>query len=171
MVTPGMAECYGSTSVPRLVHVRASQIRLLNAALLLTALLSGCSHRHHASPRPDATSPNPRSTAAAVTPAIPPLTPSQAATLAKNLTAGTPSGLQHALDLPAGQPLDPGAAAQFAAVGPITMNVTTFHTIDATHASVDGSVAHPRTGGSGTWHFLLTVVGGRWKISDAEPAS
>lgn len=152
--------------------MRARPTRLLSATLLLTALLlSGCGHKHHASPKSGATSSNTTSTAAVATPAIPALTPSQAATLSRYLTAGTISGLHRALDLPAGQRLDPGAAAQFAAVGPITLDVITFHAIDATHASVDGSVAHPRTGGSGTWHFLLTVVSGQWKISDAEPAS
>lgn len=160
--SPGCSRQRGWSPAPTLVVI----------ALLLTA---GCGHKHHtsqAAPPSDSTTAGPGSGSAATAhTSIPALTPSRAAALAKDLTSGTTTGIGQALDVPAGQQLDPGAAAQFASVGPITINAATFRPVDSTHGTADGTVAHPVAGGPGTWRFAFVVVSGQWKIADAEPAS
>jgi len=138
-------------------------VPLLAAASLFTACTS-----HHASaagPTSAATGPGP---AAGSTPA--PLNSSQASVLAKNLAAGTDTGLRAAIVLPSGQPLDTAAAAQLQAAGPITFAPGTFHRLGARDATVAGTMAHPPAGQPARWTFTLAYVGGQWKVLDAEPA-
>jgi hypothetical protein len=102
-------------------------------------------------------------------PVVPPLTTARASELAANLGKGTDDGLRAAIVLPSGQPLDPAVAQQFAALGPITFDLSTFQRLDATSATVVGQVAHPPAGVPGTWTFTLVYVDSTWKLLDARP--
>src|SRR5262245_35300609 len=81
--------------------------------------------------RPPATSPpQPTVVASSTAPVAPPLTTARASELAASLGKGTDDGLRAAIVLPSGQPLDPAAAQQFAALGPITFDLSTFQRLD-----------------------------------------
>ncbi len=129
--------------------------------------LAACTHSTHhvaviVSARPSSPGPAP-------VPSAPPLTGQQATALAQQLTAGTEAGLRSALAIPPGQSIDPAAAAQLGAIGPITFDLSTFHYIDQNNATVVGTVAHPPAGTSPTWTFTLTYVSSVWKLVDGQP--
>lgn len=99
----------------------------------------------------------------------PAITVTQANSLSAALTSGSDSGLASALVMPTGQQLDPSAANAFAAMAPIAFDVSSFHEIDATDATITGTVAHPVANNGATWTFDLSYANGTWKITDAEP--
>lgn len=109
------------------------------------------------------------SAAASSTVQIPPLSSAAAASLSAELSSGTESGLRQAMVVPQGQSLDPAAVEQLRAISPISLDVATFHALDASDATVNGTVGHPRAGQPAAWTFAITLVGGRWKLVDAEP--
>lgn len=141
------------------------------ALLLVLAgvLAAGCTHstKSHPAPAPS-TSTSSTTTTSATTPT---LTTQRAQDLSDELSRGDDESLLGALAVPSGQAIDPQAAGELAAIGPITFDVSTFQAVDASHATVQGALAHPPTGSSATWTFALTYVSGTWKLNDAEPAS
>jgi hypothetical protein len=100
---------------------------------------------------------------------VPPLSSAAAASLSAELSSGTESGLRQAMVVPRGQALDPAAIGQLRAIGPISLEAATFQALDATDATVNGTVGHPPAGQPATWTFTLTLVGGHWKLVDTEP--
>ncbi len=131
------------------------------AALVAVLLVAAGGSSHHAS----SAGPTPT-----VTPA-PPFTPGAAAALAASLAAGNDASLRKAVAIPARQQLDPHAAAELRALTPISFDLATFRASDATNATVDGVIAHPRVRQTARWTFMLVYVDGRWKLLDAEPAT
>lgn len=127
--------------------------------------VAACTHSAH---RPTAGAQS-SSHGPAPAPNAPPLTGQRANALAQQLTSGTDAGLRSALVIPTGQPIDPHAAKQFAAIGPINFDVSTFRYIDQTDATVVGHVPKPPAGTSSTWTFTLTYISSEWKVVDGEP--
>lgn len=99
----------------------------------------------------------------------PRLSSAAAAALSADLAGGTESGLRQAIVVPASQALDPAAVAQLRAISPISLDVSTFHALDAADATVSGTVGHPLAEQPATWTFTLTLVAGHWKLVSAEP--
>jgi PBP1b-binding outer membrane lipoprotein LpoB len=136
------------------------------AAAVAALLLVSCSSGNHASQR---TTDVAATTAAAATPTAPPLTTAQASALSQQLTVGTDAALRQAIAVPSGQAVDPQAARQLAAMGPITFDISTFHALDAGTATVVGTLAHPPAGQPARWKFTLVFVDKAWRISNTEP--
>lgn len=89
--------------------------------------------------------------------------------LTASLAAGKPAALRSAVAIPAGQTLDPAAAAGLAALGPIAFDAGTYRQTDATHATVAGTLAHPADPADSDWTFDLVWVDQHWMLSDAKP--
>jgi hypothetical protein len=108
--------------------------------------------------------------APSTSPSAPALTSDRATAIAAGLSSGREPDVRSVLLVPPGQTLDPAAAAQLQATGPIIFDLGTFNALDATHATVVGRFAHPPDGGAAVWIFDLTWAGGAWMITDTEPA-
>jgi hypothetical protein len=131
-------------------------------AVLLTAGLAACGHgsRHKtAAPSPSRS----------VVPSARPLSSPSAAALAGRLTSGNEAELRSAMAIPSGQALDPAAAHQFAALGPITFDLATFQYLNPITATMDGHVAHPPAGTATDWTFTLVYVAPDWRLVDGSP--
>jgi hypothetical protein len=100
---------------------------------------------------------------------VPSLSAAAAASLSADLASGTDSGLRQAIVVPQGQVLDPAAVQQLRAISPVSLDVSTFQALDATDATVRGTVSHPPAGQPAAWTFTLALVDGNWKFVDAEP--
>jgi hypothetical protein len=101
----------------------------------------------------------------------PALTAKRADALSSDLAAGNEAPLRDALAVPSGQALDPAAAAQIAALAPITLDQKSFSQLDARTGTVTGTVAHPPAGQPSTWTFQLAYIAGKWRVVDGTPAS
>ena len=134
----------------------------LAVAVLLSVAVAACSHggRHNTA--------EPSRSPSAV-PSARPLSSPSAAALAGRLTSGNEAELHSAMAIPSGQALDPTAAQQFAALGPITFDLTTFQYLDPTTATMDGHVAHPPAGTAAEWTFTLVYVAPDWRLVDGNP--
>jgi hypothetical protein len=133
----------------------------LAVAVLLAAALAGCGRDGHGKTA---------TPSASVTPSASPLSSPRAAELASQLTAGDEAALRSALAIPSGQAIDPAAVQQFAALGQITFDLSTFQYLDPITATVAGHVAHPPPGTSTEWTFTLVYVAPDWKLADGYPS-
>lgn len=133
--------------------------RLAATGLLVTGL-AGCSHsQHRAAVAPPVS----------MVPSASPLNSPSAAALANRITSGDETALRSALAVPSGQPIDPAAVTQFAAVGPITFDLSSFQYLDPITATVVGHVAHPPPGVAAEWTFTLIFVAPDWRLVDGSP--
>ncbi|GAA4256907.1 hypothetical protein [Dactylosporangium darangshiense] len=103
-------------------------------------------------------------------PSAPALTGERASAMAAGLSSGREPDVRGVVLLSSGQALDPAAAQQLQAAGPITFDLASFRAVDATHATVTGRFANPPDGTPAVWTFDLAWVGGAWMITDTEPA-
>jgi hypothetical protein len=101
-------------------------------------------------------------------PSAPVLTSQRVAAFTTALSSGVDQDVCGVVLVPVGRSLDPGAAAQLKAAGPVMFDVGSFRPVDASHAIVSGRFSHPPAGQSATWVFDLAWVNDRWMITDTE---
>ena len=91
--------------------------------------------------------------------------------LTRDLESGKESDLRAAIAVAGSQQLDPSAADQLAALGPITFDPATFHDNHNGTATVTAHVTHPQAGSPATWTVDLIDEAGQWNLSstDATP--
>lgn len=135
------------------------QLRLRGVAALTlvgVALMTGCTTA------PDSTSPSPQST---VIQTAPPLSDTRAGELSEALGSGDAGKVAEAVAMPSGSTIPPEAAAQFKALGSITVVPGSFAPIDAVTGVAEA------TGAGGRWKLYLVFQDGAWRIASTEQLS
>ena len=136
------------------------------AALSLAglALMTGCTTAPVA-PSPSASKTVPVSPSPAVSQTAPPLTDARAGELSEALGSGDPVEVAEVVAMPAGTTIPPEAAAQFEALGSITVVAGSFTPIDAVTGVAEATSAN------GRWKVYLVFQDGTWRIASTEQLS
>jgi hypothetical protein len=139
----------------RAVLARPSAVAALLGAVVVAAMLVGCTSQGHVTPGPPAS----RGGAASITYLPLPFTADRAAGLRDDLAAGDTLHLRDAVALPAGKSLLPRTLAALKALGSVTFDPSTFTD------RRDGTATVTATAGAKTWTVFLVQLTGRWLIS------
>lgn len=144
-----------------LADLRELRLGAVGALTLVgVALMTGCT----TAPDPSAPTPAPTPVSTAVQTA-PPLTDIRAGELSEALVSGDPGRVADAVAMPSGSTIPPEAAAQFQALGTITVVPGSFTPIDAVTGVVEA------TGAGGRWRLYLVFKDGEWRIVSTEQLS
>jgi hypothetical protein len=100
----------------------------------------------------------------------PDLTAVRAQQLSDGLVSGSESTVRTVLDLPAEQPLDPGAVEALAAMPPATIDLSTFRNIGDGSATVEATTVPTDESPSGHWTLYLIYEDGQWMMSQSVAA-